>query len=113
MSANNESLNPSPKDGDILNVNESDIKMIDVTDSTSRNSTRNVQTQHGDYRSVDEENTFVIAICLWPNKPEQSNSTATIQPIATTSNDTDETAEQVVWIEPFRDEVSLCHKLTA
>lgn len=89
-------------DGTVANVNETDVKMIDVTDPIGAKLTRNVQTQHGDYRTVDEGNVFLIPRCLWPGD-EQSIT----DPVPSTSNENEqiEDAEQVVWIEPS-DEVS-------
>lgn len=60
---------------------------------------RNVQTQHGDYRSVDEENIVVLRNCL---SPVPTHATKTDgddgdQMDAEAEPDT----EQVVWIEPF------------
>lgn len=63
---------------------------------------RNVQTQHGDYRSVDEENIVVLRNCVSPVP------TRAVKAIDDTGDDGDEIdaesetdAEQVVWIEPF------------
>lgn len=106
MSADNDSSQiHSSVDGTITNVNETDIKMIDVTDKSGAKLTRNVQTQHGDYRTVDEGNVFLIPRCLWPGDGEPKTN-----PVASTSNDGEsgekiEDSEQVIWIEPF-DEVS-------
>lgn len=81
-----------------------------VLDSTDEKSTRNVQTQHGDDR-VDVENTFLIPRCLWPEEKMK------YMPLPSTSSDNAESAdgktadeeekEQVVWIEPFANEVSV------
>lgn len=106
MSAdNNSSQVHSLVDGTATNVKETDVKMIDVVDKVGAKLTRNVQTQHGDFRTVDEGNVFLIPRCLWPGNEESKTNT-----VASTSNDgesdeTTEEAEQVVWIEPF-DEVS-------
>lgn len=92
----------------------------DGTDASSKN-TRNIQTQHGDYRTTDEGNIFVIASGLWPkpvkvtkklSKPASKESISTPtdvpEPVAeeeppNSSDVTDSTndAVQVVWIEPF------------
>lgn len=110
MSADNNSREVhSPVDGTADNVNETDVKMIDVADEIGAKLTRNVQTQHGDYRTVDEGNVFLIPRCLWPGKEELKTS-----PVASTSNDgeleeTIEDAVQVVWIEPF-DEVNIIYR---
>lgn len=109
MSAdNNSSQVHSLVDGTAANMNKTDIEMIAVTDKIGAKLTRNVQTQHGDYRTVDEGNVFLIARCLWPGD-EESKSV----PVASTSNDGEsgeqiEDAEQVVWIEPS-DEVSVLY----
>lgn len=105
MSADNNSLDQvhSLIDGTVANVNETDVKMIDVADKIGAKLTRTVQTQHGDYRTVDEGNVFLIPRCLWPGDEE-----TTTTPVASTSNDGEsreniEDAEQVVWIEPFNE----------
>lgn len=61
--------------------------------ASSNNLKRNAQTQHGDYRSVDEENIVVLPKCLSP------------EPAVA---DGDETEIQVVWFELFEqhDQVS-------
>lgn len=78
---------------------------------------RNVQTQHGDYRSVDEENIVVLQRCLSPEPIRWLEDDA--KEAAAISGDdemkTDEikslvassAEEQVVWIEPFHD-VKVC-----
>lgn len=57
---------------------------------------RNVQTQHGDYRTVDEENIVLVQKCLWIEEPStvEENEGETSASIAAEP-------EQVVWIEPF------------
>lgn len=55
-------------------------------------SKRNVQTQHGDYRSVDEENIVVLRQCVSPD------------PYAATDEGEqsgDNPVREVVWFEPF------------
>lgn len=110
MSAdNNSSQVHSLVDGTAVNVNETDVHMINVVDKIVAKLTRNVQTQHGDYRTVDEGNVFLIVRCLWPDGEEPKTN-----PVVGTSNDGEsgekiEDTEQVVWIEPF-DEVSSVHK---
>lgn len=122
MNVDSESVNYPPTEGAVpLAANVSDIEMVVASDSNSAKIMRNVQTQHGDYRSVDEENIFLIARCLWPDDTEPSTS------VATTSSDNSagasdsaeagssssgcvdqppkEDTEQVVWIEPFANEV--------
>lgn len=114
MSTDNANLVDSPADGSAVNENDVNMKCVD---SNGAKTIRNVQTQHGDYRSVDDGNVFLIARCLWPEdydgctlKPKPpATSMEAIEPIASTSNENaelDENAEQVVWIEPFADEVS-------
>lgn len=104
-----ESVAYPPTDGVITDPGASDVEMVAVLDPNSSKCIRNVQTQHGDYRSVDAENIFLIPRCLWPEDDKQPSAMA-----ATTSSDSSENkaaqedAEQVVWIEPFADEV--CYK---
>lgn len=119
---NVESVDYSPKEGAAPSVDVSDVEMVAVLDSSGAKTMRNVQTQHGDYRSVDEENTFLISRCLWPDDDKGLSSSQ-----ATTSSDNSASAsgsggsgsssggvdqpaieepEQVVWIEPFANEVS-------
>lgn len=107
MSAeNSESIAYPPTDGAIPETSVSDVEMVAALDPTSSKSTRNVQTQHGDYRSVDAENIFLIPRCLWPeDDKEQSTMTATTSTDTSENKAALEDAEQVVWIEPFADEV--------
>lgn len=56
-------------------------------------SVRNVQTQHGDYRTVDEENIVVLPLARC-HSPE---------PVVNKEGDDDD-SESVVWIEPFAEE---------
>lgn len=104
MSGESENIVYAPIDSAAQVANANDVEMVNASDSSVAKNIRNVQTQHGDYRSVDEENIFLIARCLWPDEEEKDPSSTE----ATTSNDTkqDEEEEQVVWIEPFADEVS-------
>lgn len=85
----------------------SDLKDVAVTSSVVQVTTivvsavRNVQTQHGDYRSVDEENIVVLRNCLSPvptraAKPDCDDGTE-----CDAEADSDWDTEQVVWIEPF------------
>lgn len=62
---------------------------------------RNVQTQHGDYRSVDEENIVVLRNCLSPvpTRVAKTDGDNDNQMEAEAENEPDD--EQVVWIEPF------------
>lgn len=69
MSAESESVDYSPTEGTALEASASDVEMVVASDSSgaqNTKNTRNVQTQHGDYRSVDAENIFLIPRCLWP-----------------------------------------------
>lgn len=59
---------------------------------------RNVQTQHGDYRSVDEENIVVLQRCL---SPPPAGTRSHGEDDGSGENSTEEEPEQVVWIEPF------------
>lgn len=75
--------------------------------TVSNSLVRNVQTQHGDYRSIDVENTFVLRLCYSPvptratiaedgDDDGKGGSGSTDQPDPTLGTD----EEQVVWIEP-------------
>lgn len=89
-----------------------------IQPASAKKTVRNVQTQHGDYRSVDEENIVLVKSCIWlegipvedaaaKSGDEGEASSATDGPVSTSdepSSASDE-PEQVVWIEPF-DEVS-------
>lgn len=72
----------SVKDG----VLESESKVVDAT----KHAVRNVQTQHGDYRTVDEENIVILPLarCHSPEPPIPESGEI----------------EPVVWIEPFAEE---------
>lgn len=85
-----------------------------IEPASAKKTVRNVQTQHGDYRSVDEENIVLVKSCIWlegipaedgeaksgDEKDEGEPSSAQDEP-----NTASDEPEQVVWIEPF-DEVS-------
>lgn len=101
MSAENQNLISSISDG-IVASNVSDSNVVNVLDMKN---TRNIQTQHGDYRTVDEENTFLIVRCLWPHIPFTYEPPTSVSIAATKPADDDN--EQVVWIEPFANEVSV------
>lgn len=66
-------------------VSESECRVVD-----DKNLVRNVQTQHGDYRTVDEENIVVLPLarCHSPEPPIDESGDF----------------ESVVWIEPFAEE---------
>lgn len=66
-------------------------KCTGIGDANNRASVRNVQTQHGDYRTVDEENIVVLPLARC-NSPEPLTDDATGE------------IEPVVWIEPFAEE---------
>lgn len=124
MNVESESMNYPPTEGAVPSANAADVEMVAVSDSSGAKTVRNVQTQHGDYRSVDAENIFLIARCLWPDDDDKNQAPLK----ATTSTDnsdgagastsdnvsdacadqqpesTEET-EQVVWIEPFANQV--------
>lgn len=75
-------------------VDGNDVELMDAESAV-----RNVQTQHGDYRTVDEENIVVIRNCPSP---------VPTRAVKVDGDDGDQTdlateldAEQVVWIEPF------------
>lgn len=127
MNVDSESITYPPTEGAVsLAADVPDIEMVVASDSSSAKIMRNVQTQHGDYRSVDAENIFLIPRCLWPDEDEELSTL-----VATTSSDNsagasgsgnvggssssgcveeppkEEEAEQVVWIEPFANEVCL------
>lgn len=56
---------------------------------------RNVLTQHGDYRTVDEENIVVLRNCVSPD------------PVTTSTEGQEEDVEvpETVWIEPFANDL--------
>lgn len=133
----------SPTDGAVSVTGAPDVEMVDALDSNCAPAmvkhTRNVQTQHGDYRFVDELNIFLIPRCLWPeNKPktwlpttstknlkedlkdeskdeskeelkDESKEESKEKPMEESKvelkKEPEEEEEQVVWIEPFADEV--------
>lgn len=65
-----------------------------VESDVSTKTVRNVQTQHGDFRTVDEENIVLVRQCIWTEgQTDEGETSATIT--------TEEEPEQVVWIEPF------------
>lgn len=88
-------------DGVASIANDSDVEMVNAPELCGAKNARNVQTQHGDYRTVDEWNIFLIARCLWPDE-DQSTSDAATSPQEAKEEGED---EQVVWIEPFANEV--------
>lgn len=110
----NSVIDHSPTDGAVSVTGAPDVEMVGALDPNCESiepgilkHTRNVQTQHGDYRSVDELNIFLIPRCLWPEIDDKK-----LTWLPTTSNDNSNNAEeskeepeQVVWIEPFADEV--------
>lgn len=63
-----------------------------VSKSVDDNSSavRNVQTQHGDYRTVDEENIVVLPLARCHSPEPPIDESGEVQP--------------VVWIEPFAEE---------
>lgn len=67
-------------------VSESECKVVVDTNRA----VRNVQTQHGDYRTVDEENIVILPLarCHSPEPPVDESGEV----------------EAVVWIEPFSEE---------
>lgn len=107
MSSENETVIYSPTESSAPVVDVPDVETVSASDTSGAKNTRNVQTQHGDYRSVDAENIFLIPRCLWPEvklsymERQQSTSQAT-----TSDKPSEDEVEQVVWIEPFADEVS-------
>lgn len=91
MSATLENFNSSSANGDVSE------KTVHAEKSSP--TTRNVQTQHGDYQITDEGNIFLIAACLWPKATEIVKESI-VQPEETDVTDSSET-HQTVWIEPF------------
>lgn len=87
-------------DGVASIANDSDVEMVNAPELSGAKNSRNVQTQHGDYRTVDEWNIFLIARCLWPEGDQSTSDAATSPQEAKEEED-----EQVVWIEPFANEV--------
>ena len=88
-------------DVDVANRGSSAGNAVDGSTS-QKAAVRNVQTQHGDYRSVDEENIVVLARCLSPEPDSVSEENSDGDVVA---------PEAGVWIEPFSDEnqVSAVH----
>lgn len=120
MSLSSAQLLPAgPTDGSVVSVTSEDNNQLAGTVNKRDVATvfRNVQTQHGDYRSVDEENIVVLQRCLSPEPIRWLEDDA--KEAAAISGDdemkTDEikslvassAEEQVVWIEPFHD-VKVC-----
>lgn len=106
MSAESDNISYAPTESAVPIAEAPDVEMVGASDLSGAKNSRNVQTQHGDSLTVDEENIFLIARCLWPEKVKKP-----WEPEATTSSDTstkkeEEEEEQVVWIEPFANEVS-------
>ncbi|XP_055295687.1 pseudouridylate synthase RPUSD2-like isoform X2 [Sitodiplosis mosellana] len=106
-----ENITYTPTDSAVHVVDAPGVEMVNASDSSGAKNSRNVQTQHGDYQSVDAENIFLIPRCLWPEAEEDKPWTI---PQATTSSDAsskqEEKVEQVVWIEPFADEILMPDK---
>lgn len=65
-------------------VSKSECKSVDGA------AVRNVQTQHGDYRTVDEENIVILPLARCHSPEPPVNESGEI--------------EAVVWIEPFSEE---------
>lgn len=101
MSAEIESACYPPTEGATPVISEADIEMVIAPDSQGAKTLRNVQTQHGNSQTVDAENIFLIPRCLWPESALSSQATTSA---AASSGTEDEV--QVVWIEPFANEVS-------
>lgn len=95
----NTKMSSSSKD-----IASGDDKMVVELDILSK-TVRNVQTQHGDFRSVDEENIVLVKKCIWTEGQATDDDGVAIVPIS----DEEKPEEQVVWIEPFS-EVSI-HKV--
>lgn len=104
MSAETENSAYPPTDGAAPATDISDVEMVVGPDSSGAKSTRNVQTQHGD-QSVDAENIFLIPRCLWPEKDETESTWKASTSADIAMEAPEEEPEQVVWIEPFADEV--------
>lgn len=97
---------PSSTDGAGIPMSCDDNNQSVVSAATA---VRNVQTQHGDYRCVDQENTFVIKHLVFDEK-------VPVPWVSGASDNDDDNAErpgpsaevvlpvddvQVVWVEPF------------
>lgn len=85
------------------------------TGGVQRNvSTRNVLIQHGDYRSVDEENIVVLKRCLSPQPSGAAAGTSSEHEDGEQKISADDqpgtsqiaVEEQYLWIEPFADDDS-------
>lgn len=68
-------------------VSRSDCESVDVNNGAA---VRNVQTQHGDYRTVDEENIVILPLARCHSPEPPVNESGEI--------------DAVVWIEPFSEE---------
>lgn len=77
-----------------------DVEMNDVL-ANVKTAVRNVQTQHGDFRTVDEENIVVLRNCPSPLPVAASTSLLDDDGNEIDKDAADVEAEQVVWIEPF------------
>lgn len=119
MNVESECMGYAPTEGAAPLANVSDVEMVAVLESSGAKIMRNVQTQHGDYRSVDAENIFLIARCLWPDddmkpapllattsKDDGASASASASGCADQEPAAEET-EQVVWVEPLASEVNL------
>lgn len=89
---------------------DSTCEVVDIASVITQNpnvakTTRNIQTQHGDYRSVDAENIFLIPRCLWPEDEKKKYDLPSTSSDNNTDTAIEQEAEQVVWIEPFANEV--------
>lgn len=83
------------------------IVVANTGDVKGKANMRNVLIQHGDYRSVDEENIVVLKQCHSPQPPGTAIRAAGEDPDDDqpgTSHMDDE--EQYLWIEPFADDDS-------
>lgn len=69
-------------------LNKIDIKMSNILSVAKY---RNAKTQHGDYRSVDEENIVVLRFCHSP-VPDEGESTSVVE-------DGTSVEKEVVWFD--------------
>lgn len=97
---------PLPIDGGVTPMSCDDTNQSVVI---ATKAIRNVQTQHGDYRSVDEENIVLIAKLVFDEPPREGADSSLVdvnsrieQPGSSDGPPTG--TDQVVWIEPFKED---------
>lgn len=87
------SVDACVQDKPSTSVDVNEVDALVKIESVQIKTVRNVLTQHGDHRSVDEENIVVLRNCVSPDPHAMDTDTETIED--------DVKALEVVWIEPF------------